>query len=739
MITPPTIRRKASQKKQHLRFVATCGAGLETLVEEEIRPYCDEKPTVKAGAVSWSGSLESGYRACLWSRFASRILLELKNFEVADTDTLYEQVQKVDWNEHFGPHSTFAVYTTLIHSEISHSQYASLRVKDAIVDQFRKRFGKRPNVDVEKPGIRINLHVAGVRATLALDLSGDSLHRRGYRLSAGTAPLKETLAAGIVQLSGCLPSLQSETILLDPMCGSGTLLIEAALMLSNTAPGLARKTFGFMFWNRHDRGLWERLLQEALAKEEAGMPTSQWPRIIGYDIDPDMVKIARKNIIAAGLRDLITIRQQPLADLMPPGQHGFLLTNPPYGERLSDKDAVRYLYRFLGRRFREQFHTWRIGLFTAHPDIAESTNLKWQQRTRLFNGPIKCQLLTGTQEPFPCHKPFSWQTTLPKEDCPAQAFANRLLKNCATLLPWAEKENIFCFRIYDRDIPEYNLVVDIYENWVHVQEFAPPETIDKTKAAKRFSDALEALRRVMQVPHSRIFIKSRKQQKGKRQYQKKDTPKKTPKEKLLEVHEGGLSFLVNCTDFLDTGLFLDHRITRAKIASLATDKSFLNLFAYTGTATVYAAAGGARETTSVDLSARYLGRARANMALNGFGGPRHRMEAADCMQWLLKNKNRYDLIFIDPPTFSNSRHKALQFNVQKDHESLLHLAMKRLTRQGILIFSNNFKKFKLADSITAQYQVQDISRETLPHDFARTPQIHHCWQLSHPQGPKCTI
>ncbi|WP_051309262.1 bifunctional 23S rRNA (guanine(2069)-N(7))-methyltransferase RlmK/23S rRNA (guanine(2445)-N(2))-methyltransferase RlmL [Desulfogranum japonicum] len=730
MTTSPAIRRKRKKKKQPQHFVATCGAGLESLVCDEISSYGGENVKSTPGAVSWSGTLESGYRACLWSRFASRILYELCRFEVADTDTLYKHAGTVDWNEHFGPNATFAIYTTLVDAELTHSQFASLRVKDAIVDQFRKRFGKRPNVDVEKPGIRINLHVQGTQATLALDISGDSLHRRGYRLSAGEAPLKETLAAGIVQLSGCLPHLQNNSTLLDPMCGSGTLLIEAALMLGKTAPGLARKTFGFMFWNKHDKGLWNRLSQEALNIEEDALP-EEWPQIIGYDTDPKMVEIARKNVIAAGLRDVITIEQQPLAQLTPPSDKGFLLTNPPYGERLSDKMAIRYLYRFLGRRFREQFPGWHIGVFTAHPDIAESTNLNWQERTRLFNGPIKCQLLTGVQEPFPPLKPFSWQPAAVEADCPAPDFANRLLKNCTSLLPWAEKENIQCFRIYDRDIPEYNLAVDLYEEWIHVQEFAAPETVDESKAAERFSHALEALRQVMQTPHSKIFIKTRKQQKGKEQYQKKDGSQKAPKEKLQEVHEGGLSFLVNFTDFLDTGLFLDHRITRAKIASLARGKSFLNLFAYTGTASVYAASGGARETTTVDISARYLSRARANMALNGYGGPRHRTEEADCMQWLRKDKNRYDLIFVDPPTFSNSRHTGLQFSVQQDHETLLHLAMKRLTREGILIFSNNFRKFKLAESITEQYQVEDISSQTLPHDFSRNPRIHSCWQLSH--------
>ena len=718
----PTAKTK---KKQPLRFIATCASGLEPLVSEEITSFGGDEIAETPGAVSWAGNLETGYRACLWSRFASRILLELARFDAPDPDALYTHAGTILWDDHFTVESTFAVHTTLVNATLNHSQFASLRIKDAIVDQFRKRFGKRPDVNASAPDIRINLHVQGTDASLSLDLSGESLHRRGYRSGSGEAPLKETLAAAIVRLSGWLKRAENEPILLDPMCGGGTLLIEAALMLSHSAPGLLRKTFGFMAWNKHDPQLWERLTQEALDRESESIP-EPWPQFIGYDADPKVVAAARKNVIAAGLRDVIVIKQRQLARLQSPGPRGCMLTNPPYGERLSDKEAVKYLYRCLGRTFRDQFEGWTLGFFTANPDLAEMTGINWQERHRFFNGPIKCQLLVGRENQMGEKAAHCWTPVPLESGSPGEDFANRLIKNCAFLLPWAQEEGVTCYRIYDSDIPEYNLAVDLYEEWIHVQEYAPPATIDQEKAEQRFSLALQVIRSVFDTPRSRLFIKTRQKQKGTQQYQKKPGTGT-----LHEVHEGGGRFLVNFTDYLDTGLFLDHRITRARLGQLAQGKTFLNLFAYTGTATVYAAMGGATATTTVDISETYLTRAQANLALNGFGGPLHQTVEADCIDWLKRNHERFGVIFVDPPTFSNARHRNQTFDVQKDHPALLRLAMQHLAKGGTLVFSSNFRKFKLDESLTRDFAVREISDETVPPDFQRNRRIHRCWEFRH--------
>jgi 23S rRNA (guanine2445-N2)-methyltransferase / 23S rRNA (guanine2069-N7)-methyltransferase len=718
----PTARKK---KKQPLQFTATCGSGLEDLVCEEITAFGGLDVETRPGAVRWSGNLESGYRACLWSRFASRILLELTRFDAPDPDALYAHAGSVLWDNHFTVKSTFAVHTTLVNAAITHSQYASLRIKDAVVDQFRKRFGKRPDIDALHPDIRLNLHIQGTGASLSIDLSGESLHRRGYRTGSGEAPLKETLAAAIVRLSGWLDRVADEPILLDPMCGGATLLIEAALMLSDSAPGLLRKTFGFMGWNKHDHQLWERLVAEALDRESRGLPEI-WPQLIGFDADPKVVAAARKNVIAAGLRDIIVVKQRQLAQLQSPGVHGCLLTNPPYGERLSEKEAVKYLYRNLGRTFQNRFPGWSLGFFTANPDLAEMTGMEWQNRYRLFNGPLKCQLLVGKKGHLKDRQPPSWTPTPLPSGSPGEDLANRLIKNCGLFLPWAESEGITCLRLYDADIPEFNLAIDLYEEWIHVQEYAPPATVDATRAEQRFNLALQVIRTVFDVPHSRIFIKTRQKQKGTQQYQKKPG-----QGTLYEVREGGLRFLVNFTDYLDTGLFLDHRNTRARLRQIAQGKTFLNLFAYTGSATVYAAMGGATSTTTVDVSATYLARAQANLALNGFGGPLHQIIEADCLDWLKRTSDRFGVIFLDPPTFSNARHRNQTFDIQQDHPALLRQAMQRLAKAGILIFSTNFRKFKLDDSLKQQFDIREISEETIPFDFARNHRIHRCWEFRH--------
>lgn len=700
---------------------------MEDLVKREIQEFGGINVTTTPGAVSWNGRLETAYRACLWSRFSSRILLQLATFNAPDTDALYRQVSAIEWDVHFMPTATFAVYCTLSDSSITHSHYASLRVKDAIVDYFRARTGKRPNIDVHRPGIRLNLHIRGELASLAIDLSGDSLHRRGYREQGGLAPLKETLAAAIVHLSGVASDFPGDTILLDPMCGSGTLLIEAALILGDSAPGLQRnaKNFGFMFWKRHSKKIWESLVNEALEREEAGQDRT-WPQIIGYDADPLAVAAARKNITRAGLTDMIIIKQAQLSRLRCPGKNGLLITNPPYGERLSEHTAVKYLYRFLGNRFEDDFPGWRMGFFSANPDLADLVGLNWSGRHALYNGPIKCRLLVGVHRQRHKQSIDRIKMTDIEISGPGSELANRLRKNWEMLAPWAKEKNINCFRLYDADMPEYNLAIDIYERFVHVQEYAPPKSIDPAKASKRFTTGLQVLRELFSLERSQLFIKTRKPQKGRSQYQKK-----TREGKLFVVHEGGAEFLVNFTDFLDTGLFLDHRKTRARIGELARGRTFLNLYGYTGSATVYAAMNGATSTTTVDISEKYLTRTLANLSLNGYGGSLHTIIEADCLQWLKGERRRYGLIFVDPPTFSNNRHRQQTFSVQNDHEELLHLAMGRLSREGILLFSTNFKKFTPAPTLFTDYEVKEITAQTLPRDFKQKGSVHRCFEFRH--------
>ena len=706
-------------------LVATCAAGLEELVYEEIVSFGGSEIVRARGVITWQGDLASAYRACLWSRFASRVLLQLAEFPAADDTELYERCGAINWQEHMENSSTFAIDCTLSDSAITHSQFAALRVKDALVDQFRERSGERPSVQVERPDLQIRLHIHSDVASLSLDLSGESLHRRGYRVEGAIAPLKESLAAGIVALAGWNREVATDTQFLDPMCGSGTLLIEAALLYGDSAPGLWRNYFGFMGWKGHDQELWSQLVDEAVAREEVGLDRP-WPLILGYDADPVVVAAARKNIEKAGLSDKIRVRQGQLANLKRPAARGFLVCNPPYGERLGEMDEAVQLYRALGRVARQEFVGWQVGIFISNPDFGDRIGLSWQASHRLFNGPLACRLFCAEVAASGPEPEFRWQVAVETLEGEGSEFANRLSKNLKKMLKWADREGISCLRVYDRDLPEYNVTIDLYGKWIHVQEYAPPATIDPELAATRFSLVLAKIREVLGVRRDRIFIKTRKKQKGKEQYQKQGSRKK-----MYEVREGNCFLLVNFTDYLDTGLFLDHRITRDRIGQLAAGKRFLNLFGYTGTATVHAARGGAESTTTVDLSATYLSWARMNLALNGYGGPAHLTIQEDCLRWLESPGGQYDLIFVDPPTFSNTKKENRVFDVQRDHARLLDLAMRHLAPGGLLIFSTNFRKFVLDETLGNRHAIRDISRATIPLDFERHSRIHQCWELTH--------
>ncbi len=709
------------EKQKEYTLTAICAAGLEQLVQDEIEGFGCHDISSSTGVVSWKGTLSSAYRACLWSRYSSRILLQLTEFEAKDEDELHSKCMEIPWSLHMGLTTTFAVDCTLSkESAMNHSQYAALRVKDAIVDYFRNREGDRPSVDTAKPGIRVHLHVEKSLATLFLDLSGDSLHRRGYRASGGQAPLKETLAASIVGLCGW-PKTENQT-LIDPMCGTGTLLIEAALMHGDSAPGLSRSYFGFSGWLQHDDILWQALVDEAVEREERGLE-KEWPVIIGYDCDPVVIASARKNIERAGLSDFIQIKQAELATLQPPTAKGMIISNLPYGERLSETEQVSYLYSAFGRICSQRFPGWDVCTFISNPNLTDNFKLAWKSRYKLYNGSIPCRLLIGQigDEEFPV---FKWNKLPERNDDADNEFGNRLRKNLKKYLRWAEKEDVTCFRVYDRDLPEYNISVDLYGKWVHIHEFAPPKTIDSERAATRFKVALKSVKAILGVRSDRVFFKTRQRQKGKKQYQKKNSIKK-----MYETREGNCHLLVNFTDYLDTGLFLDHRPLRQLISRQAKGKKFLNLFGYTGSATVHAAVAGAASTTTVDLSATYTGWVKLNLALNGMGQKKHTIIQEDCMAWLKECESQYDLIFIDPPTFSNTKKEKRVFDIQKDHFELIKLGMSRLDQSGVLYFSTNFKRFTIDPKLSELFHVRNITKETIPYDYSRNKKIHMCWEI----------
>jgi 23S rRNA (guanine2445-N2)-methyltransferase / 23S rRNA (guanine2069-N7)-methyltransferase len=705
-----------------MSFFATAAKGLEKPLAAELRDLGAAPVRIETGGTAFAGTLETAYRACLWSRLASRILLPLSVVPATTPEQLYAGVRSIDWSRHLDPQGTLVIDCAIFRSKIKHSHFAALKAKDAIVDQFRERCGIRPSVAVERPDLRINLYLKCNRLTISLDLSGDSLHRRGYRDQQVTAPLKENLAAALLILSDWPRIAGAGGVLVDPMCGSGTIPIEAALMAADIAPGLLRPYFGFLGWKGHDAPLWSRLLHEAQGRRQTRLRGKE--RIFGFDKSAAAIEAARQNARAAGVEETVCLRESDIGVLPPPpavsGDQGLVVVNPPYGERLSHGEDLRGLYGQLGQQLRRHFPGWRVGMLTSSAALARELSLPLDSTLPLYNGPIECALY-GYRVPT---------APVPAETAagPSEMLANRLLKNLRRLKRWREKERISCFRLYDADIPEYAAAVDLYQGWVHVQEYDPPADIDPAKARFRLGEIVATLSSVLDCPSQRIFVKKRQRQRGGEQYGKLDD-----RSQFLEVEEGGHRFLVNLGDYLDTGLFLDHRLTRRLIQEMSAGKRFLNLFGYTGAVSVYAACGGAA-TVTVDASRTYLDWAQRNFALNGIDPQRHEFIQADCLEWLHSQTRRFDLIFVDPPTFSNSKEREEDFSIQRDYVALLQEAGRLLEQDGVLLFSTNFRRFRLETEQFSGFTVTDISAATIPPDFSRRAGIHRCWRFTRAPG-----
>ncbi len=708
-------------------LVVTCADGLEDILKEELVGLGMAEIRRSHGALMLRASLEQAYTICLWSRVASRVLLPLFSVQGSTPDELYAEARNYAWADVLDPAGTIAVHATSARGIKTHTQYLALKLKDAVADHCREHHGQRPDVDTSKPDVPLQVHAHAEGFDVSIDLSGDSMHRRGYRQAMTEAPLKETLAAALLLQSGW-PHAGFDA-LLDPMCGSGTFLIEAACMAADAAPGLQRDYFGFFGWRLHQPGLWLALRDQARLRRDAGLK-NMTQKIFGFDADAEAVEAAQRNIRTAGFSGFISVEQRELADLHCPAgldakAKGLLVTNPPYGERLGEKPVIRELYRALGRLAAQELAGWQACVLASDIQHADALGFQHRSTLRLHNGAMIVYARHADIPAAPVREAKFQEASdeIPEE---AQAFANRLRKNLKAAQKQAAAESVFCYRVYDADMPEFNLAVDVYEGQLHVQEYAPPKTVEPEKAEARFKLALLAIRHVFGLRRENVFIKVRSRQKGNQQYEKKGS-----QGRFQEVREGRAVLQVNLTDYLDTGLFLDHRPLRLQMAREAKGKHFLNLFAYTGVASVQAALGGAASTTTVDLSPTYIEWAQRNFSLNGLAPHRHHFDQADCMQWLRDCDYAFDLIFMDPPTFSNSKRTPGVFDVQNDHVEMIWLAMRALSPGGTLYFSNNFRKFKLDVDALQDFLIEDVSAQTIGFDFQRNPNIHRCWKIRH--------
>ena len=705
----------------------SCPKGLESLLYDELLHLGVSQATETRAGVEVTAEWPEIYRACIWSRLASRVLYPLAEFACADDQALYQQVRALDWQQHMQATGSLWVDVVLQQSYLQHSRYVAQRVKDAVVDYWQDREGVRPNVERTYPDLRLNLLIKNNQAILSLDFGGGSLHQRGYRQGGGPAPLKENLAAALLIRAGWPQRAAAGEMLFDPMCGSGTLIIEGALMALDCAPGLLRPFWGVSRWRQFQPKLWETEWRAAEERRQAGRQR-ELPLLLGHDYKRSAIHNANLNARQAGLGQLVSFEQHDLVHQphFPKTGPGLLISNPPYGERLGDMPELVTLYTRLGQCLRE-LQQWSAAIFSSQNDLLKLLKLRADKRYKLFNGALPCILACYSIQAKPVEAEVQTETSAPKPlSEQGQMLANRLRKNQRKLKSWLKQSGLECYRLYDADLPEFNVAVDRYADQVVIQEYAPPATIPAEVAQQRLLDAVWVVTEVLALEPTQITLKQRRQQRGEQQYQRIQQ-----KNQQMVVQEYGAKFWVNVKDFLDTGLFLDHRLLRHWLQQHSAQQRVLNLFAYTATASVHAALGGAATTTSVDMSNTYMAWAQRNFSLNKLDDPkRHRFIQADCLAWLAQAQETFDVIFIDPPTFSNSKRMQQSFDIQRDHVHLLRLTLRCLAAEGVILFSTNARKFKLDHAALAELglEIAETTAQTTSPDFARRP-LHLSWRL----------
>ena len=716
-------------------IVATCSRGIESILADELRAFGANSVSEGRGAVSCLGDQALALSTCLWSRTAARVLWPLVELDASSAESLYASVLEFDYAAQFPLKATLAIDVVGKNANLVHSQFVAQKAKDAICDRIKAEHGSRPSVDLITPDVRLNLRIVGDRAQLALDLAGAPLHQRGYRVAQADAPLKENLAAAILLKAKWPERARRGESLLDPMCGSGTFLVEGALMAADVAPQLGRLRFGFAKWLALEQDTWQRIFEDAKARAQAGLEGLK-AVFFGADIDAKALGFAREAAARAGLDGRIDFQLQDLSTPIDTPSLGLLVCNPPYGERLMDRRQALKVHERLGAVLANAYACHDAAVLTLDRELAEALDRPIKKAFKLYNGPLECALFllaphrvgkknsaaaTNSEASKQLESVAPTAATL---SAASVMVANRIRKNMRHLKSWVAREGISAYRIYDADLPEYAAAIDKYGDAISISEYRAPKTIPEETARARFEELKAAVASVFDSKEIHLHLKLREQKKGSSQYEKRGTDGE-----FFAVIEGGLKFLINLTDYLDSGLFLDHRLTRQLVRERSRNARVLNLFSYTGAFSVYAAAGGAREVVSVDLSPTYTRWAQDNFRINGIDLKRHVFIEGDVIEFVQTLDRDFDVIICDPPTFSNSKRTDSDFDVQRDHAWLLETLAEHLAPGGTMYFSTNFRRFVPDPDTFDALGAVELTPRSIPPDFARSPKIHRCWRI----------
>lgn len=756
-------------------FFASCQVGLEEALGRELKSLGIKKTRPLGGGVTFYADKECAYRVLLWSRLASRVLLLVGRVGCRDADELYRNIRQLPWHRIIAEDAKIAVFASGTNEELHNSRFTGQQVKDGICDKIRQVRGERPDVDAKHPDAVISVRINRSKATVSFDLAGESLYHRSYIRNAG----RQNVAVDVALANVMLGTVNWRTLgwrrhyrMIDPVCNNPMLVVEAATEVADRAPGLTRSNWGFTGWGEHDADLWNRLLDEADGRFEDGLQASRGlgALALGITRSSDSASQAEDCLKAAGVEGLgkvVLVDENSVAASVDHAMRAARRAAESAVKKAeaageSDKPVVR------------QASVIAANLMQEHDDdgssLAKNTELFMLAAGQAPEGSVFVEVGASLGAVYG-HAPavdehvggkkinapmmlFSKPPVAKKSikvvgledgiehDVPVyeegtEQFAARLRKMARERRKWAQALGITCYRIYDADLLDYMVAIDRYEDvegnaYLYIAEYAAPKTVDQDRAQRRFEDVVSVAPVVLGIDRNDVYTKMRRQEKGGGQYSAEVSGSR-----VIQVREGGYTFKVDLAGRLDTGLFLDHRITRHMIQERANGKRFLNLFAYTGTGTVYAAGGGARSTVTVDLSGHYLDLARENMEANGFEGRAHRFEHADVMAWIkdARYKHRmFDLVFVDPPTFSNSKSMGSRtWDVQRDHVELLIGVSHLLDANGQAIFSCNLKGFKPNILKLAKYGIglEDITDQTIPQDFERRMNIHKCYLMRH--------
>jgi 23S rRNA (guanine2445-N2)-methyltransferase / 23S rRNA (guanine2069-N7)-methyltransferase len=732
-----------------IELIAACGFGLESLVRRELMALGLDSQIVGPGHVAFQGEASSIAATNIWLRTADRVLVSMGELACDDFDMLFDAVEQLPWENWVGPSDAFLVTAHSVQSQLTSVPACQRTVKKAIANRLINAHGV---TTLPETGVAYSIHLGLVRnrARLTIDTSGPSLHRRGYRTRYPRGALKETLAAASVQLS----YWDRDRPLLDPFCGSGTIAIEAAMVGRNLAPGRHR-AFAAESWPAIPVAIWDQVRSEA---DEQALPDLD-NRIVGLDIDQRVLGFARQSAIAAGVKNSIHFQPSSFTRATSKRRYGCVITNPPWVASGQPRYELDSIIRTIPEVLRH-LPTWSHFILSDHPEFEKLVGRSADRRRKLYNDRTQCFLFQfagpkppvdrrtasddGAEDTQASETSDGEATAAPqrrsagtvvqgaafgeltdKSRHQADLFSRRLANRARHLRRWPTRQDITCFRLYERDVPEIPLVVDRYEDHLHITEYERPHDRDPALHAAWLDLMARTAGKTLEIPPQQVFFKRRGRQRGDDQHQQV-----ADQHYEIQVREGGLRFWVNLSDYVDTGLFLDHRVTRSMVRDECKGKRFLNLFAYTGSFSVYAADGAAASTVTVDWSNQYLQWAKRNMESNGFQGDDHQFVRSDAVDFVnnLPKTPLFDVAVVDPPTFSNSKRSEQDWDVQVGYADLINSLLVRMEPGGVIYFSTNFRRFKFdAASIAASHQ-HEISKQTVPADF-RNRRIHRCWKI----------